>query len=77
MKTQTLLPVELRKDLVKMSVKLIENENFVPLDLYLKAVSALELCEHKLLDVCENGQGTDLRNFCGLSVQASQFVPLD
>lgn len=76
MKTQILLPIEQRKDLNIMSVRVIENENFVPLELYLKAISALELCEHKLLDVCKNGQGTDLRNFCGLTSPVSEFVPL-
>jgi hypothetical protein len=75
MKTKEILPAELRTNLIKMPViiieQLVENSKvevpFVPLSLFLKAVAALEICESKLIDTCQNGQDSDLRSFCGLT----------
>ena len=84
MQTKLILPVEQRINVDKMPVincqqeinNSIVNTLCVPLDLYLKAVKALELCEAKLIDVCLHGQDTELRKFCGLSGQVSLFRPL-
>jgi hypothetical protein len=76
MKTKEMLPVNLRTDLKKMPVIIYEQQvqnsiiemPYVPLALYLRAVAALETCEAKLIDTCQNGQDSDLRSFCGLNV---------
>jgi hypothetical protein len=84
MQTKQILSVGQRFDTNKMPVincqqnidNLTVNTLCVPLDLYLKAVKALEICEAKLIDVCLHGQDADLRKFCGLSGEVSLFRPL-
>ena len=63
MKTYEILPLE-KRDVT------------VPLNLYLKAVEALQLCEEKLIEVCKHGQGDDLRKFCGLRDELSLTPPV-
>lgn len=69
MKSHEILPLEKRKGIDQLPKVSVESEmfgltHFVPADLYLKAVEALEQCETLMLDAAQKGYSSEFMQFC-------------